>query len=380
MPTDRRPLPALARTAPPLVAAVVATVVSRFVPLLGPLLLALVLGAVIANTAWSRSRLLEGHASVTRLLLRLGVVLVGLRLPIGDIAAIGVRGVAVVAATVCVTFAGTRLVGRRLGLDHGFVTLVAAGFSICGAAAIAAVTDAVRVRQRDVALAVAMVTLFGSGMIIAVPWLARSWGLSPEESAIWAGASIHEVAQVVAAASLVGTGAVAVATTVKLGRVALLAPTYALAARGRRLAGSVDADSRGAEGNVAADAGRGGTDGGRADSVKADSGKADSGKADSGRADSGKADSGKAVPIVPWFLVGFLVAVAVRSTGLLPAAALSASDIGTNVLLAAGMFGLGLGFRLADLWPVPRRALALAVASTVIAATASLCLILALYR
>ena len=370
MPTDRRPLPALARTAPPLVAAVVATVVSRFVPLLGPLLLALVLGAVIANTAWSRSRLLEGHASVTRLLLRLGVVLVGLRLPIGDIAAIGVRGVAVVAATVCVTFAGTRLVGRRLGLDHGFVTLVAAGFSICGAAAIAAVTDAVRVRQRDVALAVAMVTLFGSGMIIAVPWLARSWGLSPEESAIWAGASIHEVAQVVAAASLVGTGAVAVATTVKLGRVALLAPTYALAARGRRLAGSVDADSRGAEGNVAADAGRGGTDGGRADSVKADSVKAD----------SGKADSGKAVPIVPWFLVGFLVAVAVRSTGLLPAAALSASDIGTNLLLAAGMFGLGLGFRLADLWPVPRRALALAVASTVIAATASLCLILALYR
>ena len=375
MPTDRRPLPALARTAPPLVAAVVATVVSRFVPLLGPLLLALVLGAVVANTAWSRSRLLEGHASVTRLLLRLGVVLVGLRLPIGDIAAIGVRGVAVVAATVCVTFAGTRLVGRRLGLDHGFVTLVAAGFSICGAAAIAAVTDAVRVRQRDVALAVAMVTLFGSGMIIAVPWLARSWGLSPEESAIWAGASIHEVAQVVAAASLVGTGAVAVATTVKLGRVALLAPTYALAARGRRLAGPVDADSRGAEGNVAADAGRGGTDGGRADSVKADSVKADSVKAD-----SGKADSGKAVPIVPWFLVGFLVAVAVRSTGLLPAAALSASDIGTNLLLAAGMFGLGLGFRLADLWPVPRRALALAVASTVIAATASLCLILALYR
>ena len=359
-------------------AAVVATVVSRFVPLLGPLLLALVLGAVVANTAWSRSRLLEGHAWVTRLLLRLGVVLVGLRLPIGDIAAIGVRGVAVVAATVCVTFAGTRLVGRRLGLEHGFVTLVAAGFSICGAAAIAAVTGVVRVRQRDVALAVAMVTLFGSGMIVVVPWLARAWGLSPEESAIWAGASIHEVAQVVAAASLVGTGAVAVATTVKLGRVALLAPTYALAARGRRLAGPVGANVRG---DAAGDAGVNAAGDATGDvAADDDTGAPHSGKTDNGKTDSGKTDSGKAVPIIPWFLVGFLVAVAVRSTGIIPAAALSASDIGTNVLLAAGMFGLGLGFRLADLWPVPRRALALAVASTVIAATASLSLILALYR
>ncbi|HET9631722.1 MAG TPA: putative sulfate exporter family transporter [Terrabacter sp.] len=315
------------RAAPTLVAAVAAvtvTAVSRFVPLLGPLLLALLLGAVVANTSWSGSRLLEGHASVTRLLLRLGIVLVGLRLPVGDIAAIGLRGVAVVVVTVCVTFAGTRLVGRRLRLDPGFVTVLATGFSICGAAAIAAVTDTVRVRQRDVALAVAMVTLFGSGMIVALPWLAHTFGLSQEQAAIWAGASIHEVAQVVAAASLVGTGAVAVATTVKLGRVALLAPTYALAARGTR-------------------------------------------------------DAGRSVPLVPWFLAGFVAAVVLRSTGLVPAGGLAAADLATNVLLAAGMFGLGLGFRLRDLWPVPPRALALALASTAIAATVSLSLVLGLY-
>lgn len=324
MTTAPRTVPALWRTAPPLVAAVVATAASRFVPLLGPLLLALVLGAVVANTAWSRSALLDGHASVTRLLLRLGVVMVGLRLPIGDIAAIGVRGIAVVVVTVCVTFFGTRLIGRRLGLDPGFVTVLATGFSICGAAAIAAITDTVRVRQRDVALAVAMVTLFGSGMIVALPWLAHTLGLSSEQSAIWAGASIHEVAQVVAAASLVGTGAVAVATTVKLGRVALLAPTYALAARGTQ-------------------------------------------------------NAGRSVPLVPWFLAGFVIAVVVRSTGALSPAALGVTDVVTNVLLAAGMFGLGLGFRLRDLWPVPRRALALALSSTVVAAGASLALVVSLY-
>ncbi|MEW1955430.1 putative sulfate exporter family transporter [Terrabacter sp. NPDC080008] len=324
MPTTERTVPAVWRIAPPLVAALAATLVSRFVPLPGPLLLALIVGAVVANTAWSRSAVLDGHASVTRLLLRIGVVMIGLRLPIGDIAAIGLRGVAVVVLTVCATFVGTRLVGRRLRLDEGFVTVLATGFSICGAAAIAAVSDTVRVRQRDVALAVAMVTLFGSGMIIALPWLAHALGLTVEQSAIWAGASIHEVAQVVAAASIVGTGAVAIATTVKLGRVALLAPTYGFVAKGSQAAG-------------------------------------------------------RSVPLVPWFLAGFLVAVVLRSTGIVPAGALAVADVVTNVLLAAGMFGLGLGFRLADLWPVPRRALALAIASTVIAAGVSLSLVVALY-
>lgn len=323
-------MPTLVRRLPPLgvalAAALAAVAVSGLVPLLGALLVALALGTVVANTPLAHARALVGHAAVTKLLLRLGVVLLGLRLPLGDVAAIGAAGVLVVAATVVLTYAATRALGTRLGLDQRLVTLLAAGFSICGAAAIAALADAVGARQKDVAHSVALVTIYGTAMIVLVPWAVAGLGLSEEQGAIWAGASIHEVAQVVAAASIIGPGAVAVATTVKLGRVALLAPTYLVAVR------SVGAP---------ASAGR--------------------------------------VPLLPWFLVGFVVMVALRSSGLLPGQLVDAADDVTTVLLAAGMFGLGLGLRLRELWPVPAGALVLATCSTLVAAGTSLALVVALY-
>ena len=323
-------MPTLVRRLPPLgvalAAALAAVAVSGLVPLLGALLVALALGTVVANTPLAHARALVGHAAVTKLLLRLGVVLLGLRLPLGDVAAIGAAGVLVVVATVVLTYAATRALGTRLGLDQRLVTLLAAGFSICGAAAIAALADAVGARQKDVAHSVALVTIYGTAMIVLVPWAAAGLGLSEEQGAIWAGASIHEVAQVVAAASIIGPGAVAVATTVKLGRVALLAPTYLVAVRGT---------------GAPASAGR--------------------------------------VPLLPWFLVGFVLMVAVRSSGLLPGQLVDAADDVTTVLLAAGMFGLGLGLRLRELWLVPAGALVLATCSTLVAAGTSLALVVALY-
>lgn len=318
--TDRVAIPLPVRLLVPVGAAVVVTVVSRVYPLVGPLLLALVLGALVANSALARSRFVDGQDGVTKLLLRLGVVLVGLKLPLGDIASIGWRGAVVVGVTVAVTFSLTRSVGRRMGLDRSFVTCLAAGFSVCGAAAIAAVSDAVRARQRDVAVSVAMVTIYGSAMILFVPWASRAAGLTDFQAAVWAGASIHEVAQVVAAAALVGSASVAVATTVKLGRVATLALVYlASASRSER--------------------------------------------------------ERHHTPVLPWFLVGFMIMVAVRTVGIVPAPGLRVVDVATTLLLAAGMFGLGLGFRLRDLWPIPRRVVALATLSTIIAGTTSLSLV-----
>jgi uncharacterized integral membrane protein (TIGR00698 family) len=234
----------------------------------------------------------------------------------------------VVLATVVTTYASTQLVGRALGLERTLVTLIAAGFSICGAAAIAAVESSVRARPKDVALAVALVTVFGTVMIGVIPTLGHLFQLTNEQTAVWAGASIHEVAQVIAAASLIGAGGatvLATATTVKLARVALLAPVQIISARVCR---SSDAVRNG--------------------------------------------------PIVPLFLVGFLAAVAVRSTGLLPQDALEVAGWLTTLLLSAAMFGLGTAIVAKHLWPVPVRALFLALASTLVAGAVSLALTLLL--
>lgn len=296
-------------------------VVAPFVPLLSPLLLALVAGTLVANSPFVRLSVVADHARATPLLLRLGVAALGLQLPFGDIVGIGPAGLVVIVVTVAVTFRGTLLIGRRLGLDDGFVLLLSAGFSICGAAAIAGVQDSVRAKEKFVALAVAMVTIFGSAMIVLVPWLAGVIGLTDHQAAIWAGASIHEVAQVAAAGSLIGGPAVALAMTVKLGRVALLAPISALLAKGAK---------------------------------------------------------GTSAPLVPWFILAFAVAVAVRSAGLLPAQVLEGTSLAITLLLAAGMYGLGMGIRAKDLWPLPVQALVLASVSTLVAGGTSLALVLAL--
>lgn len=317
----RPTVPSIVAALPPLGVAALAALVAPFVPLLSPLLLALVVGTVVANSPVATVPLIAAHGRATRLLLRLGVAALGLRLPFGDVLAIGPAGLVVIVATVGVTFVGTRAVGLRLGLDEGFVVLLSAGFSICGAAAIAAIEGTVRAREKYVALAVGLVTVYGSAMIVLVPWLSGVIGLTDRQAAIWAGASIHEVAQVVAAGSLIGTSAVALATTVKLGRVVLLAPISAVLAKGAK---------------------------------------------------------GTGAPLVPWFIVAFAGAVALRSTGVLPGSALEVTSVLTTVLLGAGMYGLGLGIRVKDLWPLPLQALTLATVSTLIAATTSLALILTL--
>lgn len=152
----------------------------------------------------------------TRRLLRAGVVLLGLQLSVPLLLSLGPGVLVAVVVTVGVTFLGTLWLGARLGLPRGLTVLVASGFSICGASAIAAVEGVVEREDEHVAASVALVTLYGSLAMVALPLLGAS--------AQWTGLSVHEVAQVAAAAP---AGGLATAMAVKLGRVALLAPIVA---------------------------------------------------------------------------------------------------------------------------------------------------------
>ncbi|WP_162458405.1 YeiH family protein [Pseudactinotalea terrae] len=311
----------------PVLVALAAMATSALAPLVSALLVALVIGTLTANLA-PRRRLPEGQQrtdglqraeQVAKHLLRLGIVLLGLQMSLTDLAAIGWRGVALVLATVAATFVVTASLGRRLGLDAGLSTLIAAGFSICGAAAIAAISQTVPTKSRDVGLAVTLVTIFGTAMIVVVPWLAHVLGLGEQEAAMWAGASIHEVAQVVAAGSLLGGGALATATTVKLARVVMVAPVTAIVKRQHG-------------------AGEGAS--------------------------------------VPWFVTGFLSAVALRTVVDISPQILDVAGPAATLFLAAGMFGMGLAIRLRDLWPLPVRAFGLAAIATVVAAAVPLTMLL----
>ncbi|WP_247826390.1 YeiH family protein [Arthrobacter antioxidans] len=307
---------------------------------LGPLVIALVLGVLLANSPLYAPSLRPGVTTGTKKLLRAGVVLLGLQLALPDIVALGLPVLGLIVACVALSYVLTLQLGLRLGLTRAGATLMAAGFSICGASAIAGLQGVVRADDDETAGAVAMVTLYGSLMIVVLPVLGGLLGLSEDRFGMWAGLAVHEVAQVVAVAGTAGATALAVATVVKLGRVLMLAPVAALASLGerRRAAVLAGADRRGR----------------------------------SAAGSPGVPVSGARPPVVPLFVLGFLVMVAVRSLGILPDQVLALGRTVTTVLLAAGMFGLGAGIDVRRLLRTGGRFAAVGALSTVLLAGGSL--------
>jgi uncharacterized integral membrane protein (TIGR00698 family) len=224
-------------------------------------------------------------------LLRAGIILYGFRITFQQIADIGVAAIVIDTTMVAMTFGLAVLLGTRVfRLDRQTAMLIGAGSAICGAAAVMATEPVVRGQAHKVSVAVATVVVFGTLSMFVYPLLYPYLHLSEQAYGVFAGSTIHEVAQAVAAGKSVGDTAAATAVIVKMLRVMLLAPFLLL------LSG-----------------------------LEAGSG----------------ADRTRRITI-PWFAVFFIAASAVNSLQLLPARLVAALvDIDT-VLLAMAMAALGL--------------------------------------
>jgi uncharacterized integral membrane protein (TIGR00698 family) len=140
------------------------------------------------------------------------------------------------------TFVVTLWLGARMGVDPGLAQLLAAGTGICGASAIVATNTVTRASDESVAYALATVTLYGTIAMFAYPLIAASLPLSHAGYGLWTGASVHEVAQVVAAGFARGEETGEAATVAKLARVLMLAPLVLLL--GAWVAGQTRNDAR----------------------------------------------------------------------------------------------------------------------------------------
>jgi len=296
---------------------------NQVLPVVSVLLVAIVLGVVVTNTVALPAVVQPGLKLAAKRLLRIGVVLLGLQLALSDIAGLGLGMIATVVAVVLVGMMGTLAAGRFLGVAAGQRLLIACGFSICGAAAVAAADGVVEAEEEDVVTAIALVVMFGTLMIPAIPLSATLLGLSTEQAGLWAGGSIHEVAQVVAVGGTLGGSAMTAAVVVKLARVLMLAPVLTvLSWQQRRTTSTVGGATR--------------------------------------------------PPVVPLFVVGFVAMVCLRSTGVLSQPVVDTAQIAQTVLLSAAMFALGSSVRLATMKKVGLRPLALACVSTLIVAATAL--------
>lgn len=293
---------------------------NALLPGIPALTLCVLLGVVYANApvpqAW-RDAAAPGLGVAAKRLLRLGIVLLGFSLSLTDIADLGWLTIALVAAVVLATFAITWALGRAFRLPGDQPVLLAAGFSICGASAIGAMSAARRSRQDDAATPVALVTLCGTLAIAVLPLLRGPLGLDAEAFGMWVGASVHDVGQVVATAQIAGPAALSVAVVVKLTRVAMLAPMVAVTSVVTRAGAAAGADAAARP------------------------------------------------PIVPLFLIGFLAAAAARTWLPLDAAFLDAAGQVQHALLGLALFGLGSGIRLRQFARTGARSVAVALLSWV---------------
>ena len=285
----------------------------RLVPQVGVLTWSIGLGVAAANLGVLPRTGTRQLGQVTKKLLRVGIVLLGFSVSFASITALGLPVIAVVAVSLVATLVFTTWLGRRMGLSSARSLLVGTGTAICGASAIAAMEDTARADEEDVTAAIAMVTLFGTLALVLLPLLQGPLGLTDAQFGTWAGASVHEVGQVVAAASPAGAAVVAIAVVVKLARVVMLAPVVAVVSLVQRITRPASAN----------EAGR--------------------------------------TPLVPLFVLGFLACVALRSTGLVPEAVLGGIANVQVAALGAALFGMGCSVKVASLL---RRSGAVMVVST----------------
>jgi len=303
-------------------AAAVAWLAPLAVPAVPLLTIAVAAGIVAGQVPALRpaldGTLRPGLGVSARTLLRAGIVLLGLKLSLADIAGLGWITILTTVAVVVLTFGGTLALGRAMRLPGHEPLLIASGFAICGASAIGAMAATVRARDDEQARPVALVTLCGTLAIAVLPALWHPLGLSATQFGHWVGAGVHDVGQVVATAQIAGASALAVAVVVKLTRVLLLAPMVAIAA--------------GAERRRSTDA------------------------------------AGPRPAVVPLFIAGFLAAVLLRTFVPLPEAVLTAADLVQTTLLAMALFALGASIRVAALLHTGWRALVTGLASWVLVA------------
>ncbi|MFM0151749.1 YeiH family protein [Paraburkholderia sediminicola] len=287
---------------------------------LSPLIVGIVAGAIYGNAL--RDGMPESWAAgvnfSARKLLRIAVAFFGLRVSLQEIAQVGLPGLAesvlIVASTLVIgTWAGMKI----MKLDRDTALLTAAGSAICGAAAVLAFESTLQSKPHKSAMAVGSVVLFGTLSMFLYPVLFKAGWLHLDTvgAGLFFGGTIHEVAQVVGAASNVSPEATHIATIVKMTRVMLLVPVLLIVGmwvnRSPRSAATTEDGKQHARRKLA----------------------------------------------IPWFALGFLAFVVINSLHVLPENATSTLNMLDTFALTMAMTALGIETRISQIRQAGPRAL-----------------------
>ena len=257
------------------------------------MLFALLLGMAL-NFLAEEGRCLPGIQMASTTVLRAGVALLGLRITIAQVEALGWGTVALVVASVALTILAGIAISRALKLGNAFGTLTGGAVAICGASAALAIASILPKHghaERDASFTVIGVTALSTFAMILYPIVVATLGLDHRAAGVFLGGTIHDVAQVVGAGYSLSQETGDTATIVKLLRVAMLLPVCLVVGLTLHVRGSTAA---------------------------------------------------RAAPVLPWFAVAFAALVVVTSLGWIPAPLVDAGSIISRWCLVTAIAAIGM--------------------------------------
>ncbi|MFS0561462.1 YeiH family protein [Terribacillus sp. 179-K 1B1 HS] len=286
-----------------LIIAILAALLAKlpYLDIVGQLVIAILIGIVWSHTCKIKPQYRIGIEFSSKKLLRVGIILLGLRLNVADIYHAGWRTFLFAGILLSIALAVVYALSRLCKVDKTLSLLTACGTAICGAAAIVAIAPLLKAKESITAVSVAVIAVLGTLFTLIYTFLFPFLPLSPYEYGIFAGGTLHEIAHAIAASSAGGTESEDIAIVVKLTRVALLVPVALLI----------------------------GITAQRLDRKEEEK----------------KSFSFKKLPI-PWFIFGFLFMSAVNTAGIIPVNIVENLVTFSYLLLGMAMAGLGLNVEL----------------------------------
>src|SRR5699024_427270 len=281
------------------IVAVIATVLGGWLPTIGGPVFAILLGLGIRNTIGVMPVCQPGLTFASKAVLQWSIILLGFGLSFSQVVRAGVDSLWVTIITIVAAFVTAYVLGRLLGVGDKLRNLIGAGTAICGGSAIAAVAPIIEPEEHETALAISTIFLFNVAAVLVFPFFGHVLNMTDLGFGLWAGTAINDTSSVVAAAYSFSNEAGDYATIVKLTRATFIIPiclvyVYLEVRRNRKAGGRL--------------------------SIRR---------------------------LIPWFIIWFVCASLVRSTGLLPAALLSILSHAAKFLmvLAFGATGFASNMR-----------------------------------
>lgn len=276
----------------------------RVAPLIGGPVFGIVLGIVVRNLVSPGGQYTPGIQFAGKQVLQWSIIALGFGLSLDQVAKTGLESLSVTLVTMTVAFLTAWLLGRMLGVPDKLKILIGVGTAICGGSAIAAVTPIIKPDDHDTAFAISTIFLFNLVAVLLFPLLGHLMHLSDLGFGLWAGTAINDTSSVVAAGYSFSKEAGDYATIVKLTRATLIIPVclalaFAVAWREKRKTSA-----------------------------------------------SGGASDFSLSKIFPWFILWFLVASAIRTMGVIPAAIQPVIHFAAEFLIIVALTAIGLSANL----------------------------------